>query len=260
MTLRRLPALLTALAAAALAACTTVPFDQLQAPTAKPDPAKGYVAAQVTREDWTTGYAVVLRNQQNDQKILVPLGRSQKGVTEGTKEQVQLQAVPPGRYAVEQWYTYAGLTGEYNEKRANKVSWPVLTTPFEVAPGQVVFLAKWDLKTTRTPSGYNQTLINYLMQPRPITAAEAKTAVAESHVGWAESPFECLGCSDTRAKPVANPLMGPDGKIDPAKLREFLDRMGLRPKAPAPGASDAPAPAAPAPATPAAPATPGSAS
>lgn len=246
-TARLRPPLLTLCAAAALSACTTVPFDQLQQPTGKPDPAKGYVAAQVTREEWSTGYAVVLRNQQNDQKIMVPLGRSHKGVMEATKDQVQLMAVPPGRYAVEQWYTYAGLTGEYNEKRANKVTWPVLTEPFDVAAGQVVFLAKWDLKTTRTPSGYNQILINYLMRPQPITSGESKTLVADSHPAWAGAPFECLGCSDTRVKPVANPLAGPDGKIDPAKLREFLDRLGMqRVKPPVAGASAPAAPAAPA--------------
>ncbi len=183
-------ALFACTALLALSGCANV--QPVLPATAAADAASGYVAGLFTRMK-ARGFAFVVKEVNEGREYTMPLGEDSSLPTE-VKDQTVAIKLPPGRYAVAQWITYATLTKEVMSRKP--VSSPVLSKPFDVRAGSVVHLGSFDVSQT-VQQGYPTTTTYLQIVPRRFTQAEVQKAFAEVYPNLAAQPFRCVLCVDT---------------------------------------------------------------
>jgi len=97
---------------------------------------------------------------------------------------LRLVQLPPGRYRVASWLTFA-FTGEKITTKALPADVP-LARPFEVGGGAVVIIGTFNV---------DRSMHTFWMDPVPMSAGEATTAVRTAYQGFAEAPVTCLTCA-----------------------------------------------------------------
>ena len=163
------PAVL-AVAAGCVTATPRVPSD------ARADAASGYVGGVFAR-DTVVRFGFGLRSEQTQKDYVIEI--QGKGVG--------LIALPPGRYHVAFWNTWA-VTGEQLTKKVFAASVPI-ARPFDLGPGEVVLLGSWAAERD-----YNVTSNTFKVVPKPITGPEATAAFRAAYPGFAEAPVRCVHC------------------------------------------------------------------
>jgi hypothetical protein len=102
-------------------------------------------------------------------------------------DEVGLVQIPPGKYRVAYWTTFA-FTGERITKSHIPANHP-LGRPFDVGPGEVMFLGRW---TADRDIGFGTS--TFWLEPAKMTEAEAATAVRTAYPAFAEALVKCLWC------------------------------------------------------------------
>jgi hypothetical protein len=185
-----------ALAAILMTGCAVI--QPVLPPTSQPDATAGYVAGGFTRVK-SGGFAFIVRNLDTSAEFALSLGEDTSWPTD-VENQVVAIKLPPGRYAVSHWITYATLTKERISKSA--VSNPYLSAPFSVAAGSVTYLGHYSVSTLHS-GGY----VNYRISPRPVMAAGARSAFLKAYPAFSGNDFSCRLCTDTLPQmPTPTPL------------------------------------------------------
>ncbi len=212
--------------ALSLGGCAVV--QPVVAPTAAADPASGYVAGQFTRQKGSN-FAFVIKAEEGGKEFLMPLGEDTSMPTAITAQTVAIK-LPPGKYKLVQWLSYATLTKEINTRRP--ITNPLLSQPFEIRAGQVLHLGAFSLSQTFV-GGYPYSTTYLRIEPVRRTEAEVKADFASTYPPLAQQPLSCVLCTDTV---MLNPAL--------QRLMELLQRARPpgTPGTPAtPGATPAPA-------------------
>lgn len=169
------PALL--LVVSLLAGCTIVSVQPRVPVNAPPSDVNGYVGGLFDK-DTVAGFGFGLQDQQTAKEYVLELEDNVVG----------LMAVPPGRYRVAYWVTWAALTGERLTQQAIPRN-HLFGHDFEVKPGQVTFLGHWSADRLQHFRSSTYTLV-----PVAITEAEARDALHTAYPGFASEPVECVFC------------------------------------------------------------------
>jgi hypothetical protein len=141
--------------------------------TAAPSPTSGYVGG-VFSKDTVVGFGFALRNAET----------SAEYVLEVEDHGVGLIAVPPGRYHVASWVTWA-ITGERLTEKAIPGDVAFART-FDVEAGSVVLLGSWSAdRDGRT----------YVIVPHPISEADVGTEFRRAYPQFANTPVYCTFCA-----------------------------------------------------------------
>ncbi|HEX7839210.1 MAG TPA: hypothetical protein VF469_17150 [Kofleriaceae bacterium] len=141
---------------------------------AAPSPTSGYVGG-VFSKDTVVGFGFALRNEQT----------SAEYVLEVEDHGVGLIAVPPGRYHVASWVTWAAVTGEQLARKAIP-SDAAFGRTFDVEAGSVTLLGSWSAdRDGRT----------YTIAAHPISEAEAGTEFRRAYPQFARTPVYCTFCA-----------------------------------------------------------------
>lgn len=179
--------------ALSLASCgTIVKITPVEKHDATPNSAYGYIAIRTTQEKGTD-IAFVVNNVDTGTAFNMPL---EEDATWSSKEnkQVAIMKVPPGRYAVTQWLTYASMTkSEFTEK---VVTNPYLSYPFNVNPNTVTFLGDF-MVGFDINHGYVTDHWHWTIRPLRIHLEEAHAAFAESYPAFRDLAFTCRLCTET---------------------------------------------------------------
>lgn len=182
------------LALAGLSGCSTV--QPVLSSSATADPAAGYVAGLFSRT-WGRGYGFVVRSVDGGAEFVMPLGQDTSLPT-SVPEQTVAVRIPPGRYTVSDWITYATMTKEVMSRKP--VTNPALSQPFEVKAGAVVHLGGHDVSQENTTS-YPRTTTHMRIAPRRLSEADVRQAFQASYPNLATLPFRCVLCTDTVGQP-----------------------------------------------------------
>jgi len=177
-----------------LAGCATI--EPAVPTTARPETGMAYVAGQFSRSN-SGGFAFVLQNLDSNAEYSMSLGVDGSW-PQDVKAQVLAVKLPPGRYAVKQWFTYATLTKE--RSRGHAITNSELSRPFQVGSGAVLFLGGFSADTTTRG---NQ--IFWSIKPRLLKEDEAQAVFQSAYPALAALPFECHLC----ISPLLPPWMVP---------------------------------------------------
>ncbi|MGM9480573.1 hypothetical protein ACS5PN_05200 [Roseateles sp. NT4] len=161
-------------------------------PEAAVDPNSGYVAGLFTRMK-ARGFAFVIRAADGGAEYLMPLGEDGNWPTAVNDQSVVIK-LPPGKYTITQWITYATLTKEVMSRRP--IANPVLGQPFTVNAGCVTHLGSYDV-TQYIQNGFPTTTTHLRIQPRRATEAAVKQTFGAAYPNLSKQAFRCLLCSDT---------------------------------------------------------------
>jgi hypothetical protein len=175
---------------AMLSGCASV--QPVLAPTAAVEPGAGYVAGLFSRMK-VRGYAFVIRSIDGNAEYNMPLGEDSSWPSAVNDQSVVIK-LPPGRYTVSQWITYATLTKEIMSRKA--ISNSLLTQPFSVSAGSVTHLGSYDI-SEYVQSGYPAATTYMRIQPRRATQSQVQEAFAATYPNLAKAPVRCLLCIDT---------------------------------------------------------------
>ena len=179
--LKLVPALVFVLAL--LTGCAAI--EPALKPGMAPEPEAAYVSGKFTRSN-SGGFAFVLVNQSTGTEYRMSLGEDTM-FPKNVRNQVVTVKVPPGRYAVTQWFTYSTLTKERSGMHA--VMNPGLSTPFMLTSGSVVFLGNYAAETE-----IKGTLIHWTIKPRIASEDQARYDFGEAYPLLAKLNFVCLVC------------------------------------------------------------------
>ncbi len=135
----------------------------------------GYVGA-LCKKETIAGFGFGLIDEQNKDHV-IPL-----------ENDVGLVALPPGKYHVGYWTTFA-LTGERLTKEDVPANHPV-ARPFELRAGQVMVLGRW---TADRKMGFGSN--TFTLNPIKMSPADAASAVRAVYRGFADAPVACLTCA-----------------------------------------------------------------
>lgn len=170
MTVKRAALLLATLPL--LAGCTFIRPKPRTPDGAPPSKTMGYVGGKFDKDTFV-GFGFVVADE----------ARKDEHVIEVEKQSVGLIALPPGRYQVVAWVTWA-LTGEQLTRKEIPSS-SAMGSPFDVAPGQVTFLGAWSADRFGT---------TYVIQAGKMTEAQAAQALGQAYPRFAEAPVRCPMC------------------------------------------------------------------
>lgn len=145
-------------------------------PRARPSAASGYVGGLFAK-DTIVGFGFSLRNDTTRIEY----------VLEVEDHAVGLIAVPPGRYRVVSWVTWAALTGEQLTRKAIPAD-SRFSQPFDLEAGQVMLLGSWFADRASPLSN------TYTIASHPIGEAEAVAAFQAAYPGFSDLPVRCLIC------------------------------------------------------------------
>lgn len=160
--------------------------------SAKPEKINAYVAGSFTRAN-SGGFGFVLTNADNGFEYVMPFGED-TAWPKDVKDQVVMIQVPPGKYRISHWLTYATLTKERSKK--SEVTNKFIAAPFTLDPGAIIFLGSFSAKTETTVS-YPYTHTNWSIKPNPLSASDARSAFAAAYPLFADAPFTCSMCIDS---------------------------------------------------------------
>jgi hypothetical protein len=144
---------------------------------ARPSPSSGYVGGLFAK-DTIVGFGFRLQNEQTAAAYVLEI----------EEKAVSMIAIPPGRYRVASWLTWA-LTGERLTEK------PIPATegfgePFDLEPGRVVFLGSWSADRAM---GFGSN--TFMIDAHPISESEAMEALRASYPQFADIPIRCLLCA-----------------------------------------------------------------
>jgi TPR repeat protein len=182
---------LAAVLSAVLLATGCVTAEKRVPKSAAPDPGSGYVGG-IFSKDTVAGFGFGLRD----------LGTQREYVLAFDSKDVSLIAVPPGKYRVAYWITFAALTHEKLTKKDFPANHPLGRT-FEVGPGQVILVGKWSAERELWLGGNT-----YRIVPAPISESEALAAFRAEYPGFGPAPAACLLCAQPRPAGPATPAPG----------------------------------------------------
>lgn len=168
--MRPLRLLIPTLALAAAGCVTTTPR---VAGTAAPSAGAGYVGA-LSSKDTVAQFAFGLVDQGSGREYVI-----------GLNDSVGLIELPPGRYRVTYWTSYA-FTGERLTRQEIPERDRVFGRPFEVGAGQVVMLGKWHA---------DRSMNLYEISSAPLRIGEAADAVRQTYPAFAHLPVDCILCT-----------------------------------------------------------------
>jgi hypothetical protein len=137
----------------------------------------GYVGV-ISSKDTMVKFGLVLREQQTQREYVVPL----------PKKGVGLIRVPPGKYRVARWATYAALTEEILTEEGVPEGHP-LGDIFDLQAGQVVILGRWSGERS-----YRVFWNNYQLSPSFVTEADAVGLLGADYPGFATAGAVCTVC------------------------------------------------------------------
>lgn len=157
--------------------------------TAAVDPNSGYVSGQFSANR-SANFAFSIRSLEGDKHYTMSLGKDNFVPTAFQNETVAIK-LPPGRYMVHRWYTYATMTKAVITSKDLDNS--MLATPFAVRAGSVTHLGAYDLtQDTAIPM-----VFNYMIQPLPLRGKSVEDSFDLAYPHLAELPFQCVFCYDT---------------------------------------------------------------
>ncbi len=182
---------------AVLSGCSSVPIQPVLSSKVVADPKVGYIAGTFTRAGGGHGFAYMLRNAETGTEYAMPLGEP-SGPPKGLSDQVVAIKVPPGRYSVASWVTYATLDHTLAHKGTIKNTY--LTEPFDVAAGSVVFLGKFATSTTVTPE-VGRVMTYWSIKPQSVSTAAAKERFLLAYPTLDGRSFSCRICADMLPAP-----------------------------------------------------------
>lgn len=140
---------------------------------AAPSPASGYVGG-VFSKDTLAGFGFALRNEQTSAEYVLQV----------EDHGVGLIAVPPGRYHVASWVTWA-VTGERLTQKAIPGD-VAFGRAFDVEAGSVTLLGSWSAdRSGRT----------YMITAHPISEAEAGIEFRRAYPQFTRIPVYCTFCA-----------------------------------------------------------------
>lgn len=157
-------------------------------PTEAADPKCGYVAGLFTRMKME-GFAFVIKSLDREEEYTMPLGEDSALPTAVANQTVAIK-LPPGRYAVQKWITYATLTKEIMKQKP--ITNPILSQPFTVTAGEVVHLGSYDVYKF-SEGGY----LHWRIQPRAVTKVDVMKGFASTYANLAPLPLRCVVCMET---------------------------------------------------------------
>lgn len=165
--------------------------------TAAPVATSGYVAGGFSRNK-SNGFAFIIRSLDSDKEYGMSLGEDSALPSE-VDNQVVAIALPPGRYEIAQWMTYATLTKE--KIKTSPMTNKYLAAPFTVKAGSVVYLGDFSLQTTRTYS-YPTTYTNWSIRPQQLTTSLARRKFYATYPKFDQLTVECRLCQETFTNPA----------------------------------------------------------
>ena len=172
-----------------LTACVSI--EPTLAADAAPNAKAAYVSGEFTRVPFT-GIAYVVESMDGEKQYLLPMGKD-TALPSAVKLQTVAMEIPPGKYRIVQWVTYATITKEVFKR--NPVKNPWLSAPFTLDAGSVLHLGRFIIEGGKTVT-YPHVQMHWSVQPVRITQAEAKDAFGLSYPKLAELPFSCVLCVD----------------------------------------------------------------
>ena len=179
---------LLALVCTALIGCASI--HPLLESGAEPDPGSGYVAGSFSRNKGDDELAFILRNDDTGKEYGMTLGDESR-MSAGADEQVIAIQLPPGRYTLTHWITYAALTKQQLKK--NPITSPRLSASFNVAAGSVVYLGNFSIATARSYT-YPAVHSNWSIQSVPVSQPDVTRKFAQAYPKLGGLPLSCRLC------------------------------------------------------------------
>lgn len=154
-------------------------------PTAAPEGGAAYIGGKFSRSN-SGGFAFGLVNLTSGAEYAISLGEDTTLPTD-IKDQILAIKVPPGRYALNHWFTYATVTKERSRK--HPITNSALSAPFTVAAGSVVFLGSFAAE-----SDYSGPQWVWTIKPRVVGRTDAQRDFAEAYPLLRNLSFACQLC------------------------------------------------------------------
>jgi hypothetical protein len=193
------------LAFALLAGCANL--HPAYAPGAEPDARSAYVAGMF-RPRLGQGFALVLRSDSGEE---FRFGLAQDSVwPTDTAFETAAAPLPPGRYRITHWFSFAILAKDRIMSGAVPPEAP-LAQPFELREGEVMHLGGYVFSETLGAS-WGQLQLSHRLQPAALGEEALRSHLALHHPKLAALPLRCLPCSwPSVAEGLSAPAGAPAG-------------------------------------------------
>jgi hypothetical protein len=114
---------------------------------------------------------------------------------DATRDLTGMVALPPDDYRVTDWMTYTRVTGLAQQAIPFAEGHPI-TRPFELKPGHVVYLGRFNAAMQRSTKGFAVMRVRtkWSIAAQPITADAVPPVVAREYPNFSAAPVECLLC------------------------------------------------------------------
>jgi hypothetical protein len=159
--------------------------------TAAYDPTTGYVAGTFGSVEGS-GFGLVLTDQVG-RRFSITFGEA---VGEAIGHDLTgLVALAPGDYRVTHWMTYSRGTG-LGVQTFPFAEGQSITHPFELKPGHVVYLGRFDAAMHQSSEGFFVLTVytEWSIRPRPMPADGVSPVIARTFPAFVAAPLECLLC------------------------------------------------------------------
>lgn len=163
-----------------------------------PDKQFGYIGISAQAKA-KAGYAIYIKNTETDNEYVLQLNKPLifKFGPVGDGEmpvQVNVIKVPPGNYVLSRWATFSWA---FSERIVNKKfdEGSLLTTPFTVKPGTVVFLGEFATSDYSEFTAPFTTTLHYQLEPKVISIESARETLVSAYPAFKNVNFSCSFCS-----------------------------------------------------------------
>ena len=168
------------------------PIQPILERTQSPEPAGAYIAGMFSR-DWNpsrTSFGIGIVNTATSEEYVMPFGVETILPERVTDEFVMIQ-LPPGRYKVEYWITYATGDGEMLNK--TDISPESLSaTPFELAAGKAVFLGSYVARSGKGGAGNEGN--SWSVYHQRLTPQVMRKGLLNRYPSFSRLPMSCPSC------------------------------------------------------------------
>jgi hypothetical protein len=175
--------------AAFLGGCATA--EKIVSTGTAPNPQQAYVGGNFTINKPVFVTAFVLTNQETQQEHIIPF--TGKSDFKPGQNETNLVAVPPGSYKATHWMVYNAFWGASSKEFKTKLSDSLFTAPFQVRPGEVVFLGKFIAQSAWTPSVFSSKTEGDWTAMK-ISRQDAQNFVQTSYPQFGQMPISCIAC------------------------------------------------------------------
>lgn len=174
-----------------LSGCTPISVVPVMKFDASPQTQAGYISARISGEK-NTDLAFVIHNVATGIDYNMPLGGS--SVYKPIVNQISTIEVPPGRYVVASWITFATLTKDKLVEKA--IDNPVLKIPFVVKPKSTTFIGDFSISYNNNVT-VGEVTMSWRIHPLRINTESAHRAFVTAYPAFRDSAFSCRLCVDT---------------------------------------------------------------